>query len=137
MSNVRVTRESYQARVRFSYDERLVGLIKSLPRYGRRWDPTQRVWLVDDDLVTDLVGMFRFHGYEVVVTDARQKTKVPPPRSATTESWADALMKAVGSERVDPVHRALTRVLHPDVATGDNDLMQALNGARDRWAVTR
>jgi hypothetical protein len=41
------------------------------------------------------------------------------------------LLDAVGKDRVEPVHRALVKVLHPDVG-GDTKLMQELNAARDR-----
>jgi hypothetical protein len=46
------------------------------------------------------------------------------------------LLDAVGPARIEPVHRALARVLHPDVG-GDTALMQQLNAARDRRMVGR
>lgn len=54
------------------------------------------------------------------------------PGGAAIEDWAEQLLRAVGPERVDAVFKALTRVLHPDVKTGDETLMKALNNARDR-----
>lgn len=39
------------------------------------------------------------------------------------------LLAAVGPARVTAVHRALTKVLHPDTPTGDTALQQQLNDA--------
>jgi hypothetical protein len=125
------------ARVSFAYDPDVVSVVKSLPSRSRSWDAESRVWWVDSWHIDQLVDLLESEGYRVVVTGATRKASAPPPRTAPAENWADALMQAVGSARVDPVHRALVRVLHPDVATGDTALMQQLNGARDRWAVTR
>ncbi|HWT48540.1 MAG TPA: hypothetical protein VN255_08180, partial [Mycobacterium sp.] len=58
----------------------------------------------------------------------------PPPRAeaftSDTSLWAKILFRRVGRERREPVFRALTRVLHPDVG-GDHHLMQELNAARE------
>lgn len=52
-------------------------------------------------------------------------------------TWAEHLIEAVGAERREPVVRALTKVLHPDVTTtGDTVLMQQLLDARSK-AVSR
>lgn len=38
----------------------------------------------------------------------------------------------MGPERTDAVFKALTRILHPDIAdTGDTELQRQLNDARD------
>jgi hypothetical protein len=41
------------------------------------------------------------------------------------------LFHAVGRERRDKVHRALTKIIHPDLQNGSKVLMQQLNDARD------
>ncbi|WP_280234219.1 hypothetical protein [Nocardia cyriacigeorgica] len=46
-------------------------------------------------------------------------------------SWAEQLFRAVGRERRDKVHRALTKVPHPDLQGGSKVLMQQLNDARN------
>lgn len=53
----------------------------------------------------------------------------PAPPSC---SWAEQLFQAVGKERRDQVHRALTKIFHPDLQSGSKVLMQQLNDARDR-----
>ena len=52
------------------------------------------------------------HGEETQVPDALQNTR-----------------------RIADVYRALTKILHPDLPTGDTVLAQQLNAARDRRAV--
>lgn len=54
--------------------------------------------------------------------------KDPPPASG---SWAEQLFRAVGRDRRDTVHRALTKIFHPDLQNGSKVLMQQLNDARD------
>jgi hypothetical protein len=54
-----------------------------------------------------------------------------PPRKSNDKPWAIILFQAVGNERIQPVHRALTTVLHPDKKTGSHELQQQLNAARD------
>ena len=45
--------------------------------------------------------------------------------------WAAHLFRAVGPRRAPAVHRALTRVLHPDNAvTGSHELQRQLNDAK-------
>jgi hypothetical protein len=47
-------------------------------------------------------------------------------------SWARLLFERVGPGRADAVHRALSRVVHPDnPATGDLQIQQELNDARE------
>ena len=65
-------------------------------------------------------------------------TRIPERPQGTGADW---LYAVVGSRRVEPVHRALTKVLHPYTDpgdhTGDHTLMVQLNAARDRMAATR
>jgi hypothetical protein len=54
-----------------------------------------------------------------------------PSRKSNEKPWAIVLFQAVGKERIQLVHRALTAVLHPDKGTGNHELQQQLNAARD------
>lgn len=136
MATVNITRDvlTGDARINFRYDPVVVELIKTLPSWGRRWNPALKEWTVFEAFVPVLTTILEADGHRVLSSFTRS-TPPPRPRSAPVENWADALLDAVGPERVEPVHRALTRVLHPDTGTGDTALMQALNVARDRRMV--
>lgn len=133
MSTVRITPNGDGwSSVSFRYDPEVIDLIKTFPSSARRWNPATKVWAVEGFAVRELAALLTQYGHRVI----EPSRTTPPPRSAPHDSWADALMDAVGRQRIEPVHRALTRVLHPDVG-GDTELMQALNAARDRQAVRR
>lgn len=117
------------ARVRFPYDPALVELIKAVVNpASRSWDKPTKSWIVDSLAVGDFLLHARRLGH--VIEDGRGTP--PPPRQAPPRGadWAVELFAAVGPARAESVFRALTRVLHPDVATGDTVLMQDLNNAR-------
>jgi len=123
------------ARVSFAYDPDLVSVIKTLHSAHRRWNATTKTWWVATAAINELTEILEAGGYTVISTMRSRSSSPPPPRSPR-DTWADLLLDAVGQERVEPVHRALSRVLHPDVG-GDTALMQALNAARDRRVVRR
>lgn len=129
--------------VRFAYDANLVRHLKAVKPEHRSFDPVEKTWSISDYIsLHTIVARIAADGYVVISDDPafrnrRQSTPPPPAKPAAAEPWADALFDAVGPDRIDAVHRALTKVLHPDVAGGDAALMQALNVARDRMAVTR
>ncbi len=127
------------ARVRFNYDPSLVELIKLLvPGHSRTWEPTTKTWALNNRIDAETFARHaRWQGH-TVQSDIGSQHHAPPKRPSTTTivmPWADALLDAVGPARYDAVFRALTKVLHPDLATGDKVLMQDLNAARDRRAA--
>lgn len=114
--------------VHFRYDPRLVDLVKTVPSYARSWDATTKQWRVAAGYAEPLALAMRERGYIV--------TGLEPPRrvhdQAVDPSWAQILFQRVGHDRVDPVFRALTKVLHPDNPdTGDADMQRELIAARD------
>jgi hypothetical protein len=115
--------------VRFRYDPTLVELLKAaVPGYARTWNPAAKEWTVDAGHAPQLASALRATGHQVVGLDP------PPPRDvpgADNTQWARILFRRVGPNRRDPVFRALTKVLHPDVG-GDHSLMQELNQAREQ-----
>lgn len=122
--------------VAFKYDPDVIDMIKTFPASWRRWNPATKTWSFDTYASGELAVLLMQYGHTVI--EPGRRSQPPPPRSAPRgDTWADALMMAVGPERVEPVHRVLTRVLHPDVATGDTVLMQQLNTARDRHVKLR
>ncbi len=103
------------------YEYRVV--IKCFP--GRRWSPQHRCWLVGASFADAMAEALRAAGCSVIVTHHGRTDAV------VGTAWADQLFAAVGPARVDAVHRALTKILHPDHG-GVVRLQQALNVARDR-----
>ena len=134
MTAIRIIVSDGRAEVSFQYDPDVVDAIKTVPSHRRTWDSLRKVWTVPASTIPSLIEMLEADGHRVHVTGG---TNVPPPRTAPAGgTWADLLLEAVGPLRVEPVHRALSRILHPDVG-GDTTLMQTLNAARDRRAVRR
>lgn len=116
--------------VRFKYDQSVVAAIKqTVPGYARSWDAQRRCWFVDPDWVPLLKAELIRHGH--VVNGVGQ----PSPRHGDTTDWARVLFRRVGPHRVEPVFKALARVLHPDVMSGDTDLMRELLDGRNE--ITR
>jgi hypothetical protein len=115
--------------IRFRYDPNVVATIKqTVPGYGRSWDAQRRVWFVEPDWIHVLTSELRRRGHTVTGPEE-------PPRHSESESetdWAKMLFRRVGPTRADPCFRALARILHPDVATGDTTLMRELLDARDQ-----
>lgn len=123
--------------VQFRYDPGAVDLIKSIvPSSARSWNPDLKVWHVADPYGDILIVAVRRLGYEVRDFRPPRRATPPPPPPRTSrapagaDAWAVAVLRAVGPTRSEAVFKALSRVLHPDVATGDTQLMQHLNNAR-------
>lgn len=119
--------------VRFAYDLHLVDAVKSsTPARDRHWDAARRVWSIPETRVLLLDSYVRSLGHRIDDQRGHQTRghQTPPPAAVTPTSWAESLLSAVGPTRRDAAYRALARVLHPDMATGDGALMQELNIAR-------
>ncbi len=131
MSTVIFTRQGDGYGVRFRYDPALVELLKTaVPSYARSWDPSLKQWQVQATHARQLASALRRTGHQVIGCDADD----PPPRTTTgtdPSQWAHILFRRVGPTRREPVFRALTRIFHPDLPTGDGRLQQELNAARE------
>ena len=109
--------------VRFPYDALLVELLKSrVPSYARTWFSAGKYWTVDSAYAAPLAAAFTELGCTVVGVDTRTPS--------ACDGWAQHLFRAVGPSRVTAAHRALSKVLHPDVPTGSGVLQRELNDAR-------
>ena len=109
--------------VRFPYDALLVELLKSrVPSYAPTWFSAGKYWTVDSAYAAPLAAAFTELGCTVVGVDTRTPS--------ACDGWAQHLFRAVGPSRVTAVHRALSKVLHPDVPTGSGVLQRELNDAR-------
>jgi len=110
--------------VTFKYDPELVELLKlTVPPYARSWSRPRREWVIDTIYARELAGVFQRLGHTIIGLDA--------PRDSSYKGWAQHLFQAVGPRRAPAVHRALTKVLHPDnTATGSTTLQRELNDAR-------
>jgi hypothetical protein len=128
MATVRIIRDltTDTARVSFDYDPDAISIIKSITSKSRTYDPDTKIWTVTGTVVDDLIWMLTQAGHKVHATITGQ------PPSQTPTGWADALFTAVGPDRIDAVHRALTKIFHPDTTTGSHELQQQLNTARDQ-----
>lgn len=129
--------------VRFRYNAELVELLKTVIDWRERtWDAVSRCWYVDHDAVDYLIDAMRAEGVTVrligadgrPITDtgsAGTGTAGDPPPAWAQPSWAETLLTVVGPDRRDAVFRALSKVLHPDTETGNNELMRELIVARE------
>ena len=123
MTTVMFTRAGAVYTVRFDYDALLVELLKSrVPSYARTWNSAGKLWTVDSVYAAPLAAAFTELGCTVVGVETRTPS--------ACDGWAQHLFRAVGSSRVTAVHRALSKVLHPDVPTGSGVLQRELNDAR-------
>ena len=114
--------------VTFNYDRDVVALLKAVPKHYRSWRPETKQWRIASWYSPILARSLRQHEHHTVGIDVRDP---PPHRNGHTQSWAQALFSTVGPDRADQVHRALTRILHPDnPETGDTTLQRELNTAR-------
>ncbi|QJY51230.1 hypothetical protein [Pseudonocardia broussonetiae] len=118
-------------RVTFRYDPVLVEVLKAIVPAGlRRWDGIGKAWSVHRLYVDQLAAWARQNGHAVADIRPTARTATPPSAAGPRVDWAEALFAAVGPDRADAAFKALTRVLHPDLPTGDTRLMQDLNRAR-------
>lgn len=128
MTAVRFERAGYEYIVSFRYDPTLVDLVKTVPSDYRSWDGTTKQWRVWASYADPLARSMRELGH---VVTGLEPPPPPPWGSTSSANWALTLFRRVGPTRVEPVHRALTKVLHPDnAATGDTVMQRELNDAR-------
>ncbi|MCB1258664.1 MAG: hypothetical protein KDB26_16245 [Microthrixaceae bacterium] len=108
--------------VAFRYDPAVIEKMRTVP--SAHWNPSIRQWVVSAQFATPL--RVALQQWEVAWAGT-----APSAPSNGAVSWAEALFTAVGSDRREAVFRALSKVLHPDTATGDTVLMQTLLEARN------
>ncbi|BCO35499.1 hypothetical protein BMW24_022990 [Mycobacterium heckeshornense] len=115
-------------RLRFRYDPAVVATIKAVvPGYARAWNRESRYWKVEHDWWAVLRASLLTLGCELVDVNAGCYTE----STTDTDGWAERLFRAVGPQRTPAVHRALTKILHPDNGrTGSAELQRQLNDAR-------
>ncbi|GJN99526.1 hypothetical protein NJB18091_30110 [Mycobacterium marinum] len=130
MTAVAFTPAAGRYSVRFAYDAGIVALIKAtVPGRARSWSAQERTWYVDTDWAGLLAAELVRYGHNVSGLSDK-------PSNTSTDTWAAQMFKAVGPQRIPAVHRALTKVLHPDTATGCPVLQRQLNDARTTLNAT-
>ena len=127
MTAVRFEHRGPTYAVTFSYDSRVVELLKStVPSYARSWQWSNKWWLIDAGWASTLAVTLRCYGYLVAGIDDHRGHDDP------RATWARALFDRVGASRAPAVYRALSRVCHPDHG-GDHDLQTELNQAYEAY----
>lgn len=119
--------------IRFPFDRDIIAAVKRVPT--TRWDAPRKTWTAHTAVAPALRLALRRWDADIVWLGIAPPTSPPSP-SGSGGDWAVALFAAVGPTRADPVFRALAKVLHPDVATGDSALMRALLAAREERRAT-
>ena len=129
MTTIRFTPGPDGHTVQFAYNRAVVELIKqTVPGYARSWSPERRVWLIDPFWAPVLADTLRMYGHTVVgLDDHHRDDRDRHCHSGGDADWARMLFRRVGPARAGPVFRSLSRILHPDVATGDTQLQRELN----------
>ena len=109
--------------VAFNYDPAVVATIKqTVPAHARSWHPREKLWTIEAGWAPVLAATLRDYGHTVTGLDE------PPPRHRDHD-WAKMLFRRVGPARAGPVFRSLSKILHPDAASGDAQLQRELNAA--------
>jgi hypothetical protein len=111
--------------VTFRYDPRAVEIMKSVPVH--RWNGQDKEWTTETSWVQLLAKRFHDNGYSVAVDGDLWS----PPDIKALSSPILSLFDALPAHLKQPVYRALSKVLHPDVG-GDTELMKELNKAIER-----
>jgi hypothetical protein len=127
MAIVSFERNGNQHTLSFAFDAEVVELIKMIPHTARSFDSATKQWTVKHGHVNGLVANLKKMGHTVIgLDDAKDDTKRDPKPDADPFL---ALLEHVGTTRAAATYKALSKVLHPDTATGDNRLQQQLNDA--------
>jgi hypothetical protein len=118
--------------VSLPYDPRLVQLLKrSVPSTGRSYNPGRASWTVEIYYLDRLLQAFREAG--ILIRDSRGRLGDPTcPYGAFIN-----LFNAMGPGRSEEVFDALSKVLHPDHPSGDQELMVDLVASRDHVRAQR
>jgi hypothetical protein len=128
MTAVRFQRRGDVHAVTFAYNPDVVETIKLVvPSFLRSWNPDRREWLILEPVyATQLADTLRRLAHTIIGLD-----DPPPQRQHTTDpaGWARAVFARVGPSRAPVAYRLLSKLCHPDTATGDHLLMQELNQA--------
>jgi hypothetical protein len=130
---IRITTHGHDARVEFPFDDEARLVIRTIP--GRRWEPEGRYWVINKALIDLVAKRFTDASFPVTVDGVpwqppAASSSPPPPRNGSRPP-IDAFLCSVPPHLVEPVYKALVKVLHPD-HEGDLALMQALNAVHDR-----
>ena len=137
MAAIRIDLAEYgRIRIRMPYDPVLIAQIKAMPSSRRSWEPQSKAWVlhhVDD--AHNFVAQAGRRGHPVIGAQQLGGYEPPAHRPAVTAASPievfEHLLRIVGPDHEDKIHKALSRVLHPDTG-GSTELMTALNAARDR-----
>lgn len=115
--------------VAFPYNAEIVQAMRGVPT--AHWEPHFRVWSVGAAYAVELAYALRMWESQMVWREVENPLTPAQPDVPKLTTWAQAMFAAVGPERTDAAFRALSKVLHPDLPNGSDDLMRQLIEARE------
>lgn len=120
------------------YDPGFVDLIKdAVPREGREWVPGRKRWLLSPLYIDVFLDLLYDHWPGIQVLDEREhdpsQAVVSPYASMPEDLRAGFAYLYLAPNApllvAEASYRALSRYFHPDLPTGDQDIMEKLNDA--------
>lgn len=122
---------------RTPYHAGFIAALKEQIRFPyRRWDPTERVWIIDSLFEHELVELCLtyFDDYREHRPHQTQSVTAPPEAFTTLYVTADAPMPVI-----EAAYRALCKLWHPDISSDPDasERMKAINLAYQRVKQVR
>jgi len=111
------------------YDESFLDDFRSIIQpSGRMWNPTLKVWLVQEMFLAELVDLVKLH-FDEYETDLLDE----PKHIVKPENIWTFVLDSIPKDSVKSVFRFLANAVHPDKG-GTEEQMKLLNLAYDEWS---
>jgi hypothetical protein len=104
-----------------------------IPARGRKWDPATKLWIIEPNYHSLALRLAKHHYNKVILKDTHgyHSDETPEPKKPRDADWAAAMFAAVPEQLHQPLYRAISKVLHPDIG-GDPENMKTLTRAYDK-----
>jgi len=111
------------------YDESFLSDFRSIiSPSARQWNPTLKVWLVQEMYLAELVEIVKIH-FDEYTTDLLEDE---PKQIVKPENIWTFVLDSIPKDSVKSVYRALAFAVHPDKG-GTEEQMKLLNSAYQEW----
>lgn len=101
---------------------------RALPRGTRKWDPKDKVWLIDPAYDEELMSVLNKHYDEVAVIAPDEPALPPPPVSTGVGGDPYGIMLRLAPDKTLPkVYRVIAAALHPDAGGSSEDFTKLGN----------